>query len=259
MTSKELKKLLPKTNLSIVQTPENEDINSMFVEYGEDAIVQLLNERKSFLSTENLKEKVENQKGKGEKQTVQTPLATSQKAPMASQSKLNIATPEYITFISNQLHITILGGINLQQIDRLRLTLKISRSGGGSPLHSIRHTIDLYHTDYLEKFINKASEQLEIGTNIVRTAIAELTEQIENYRLSKIESLKKQKPKRRELSPERTKKAVKYLSSPNLLERTNQDIGKTGMIGEENNRLLMYLVFTSRMREQPLHLSLIHI
>jgi hypothetical protein len=26
------------------------------------------------------------------------------------------------------------------------------------------------------------------------------------------------------------------------------------MIGEENNRLLMYLVFTSRLREQPLHI-----
>jgi uridine kinase len=38
------------------------------------------------------------------------------------------------------------------------------------------------------------------------------------------------------------------------MERTNQDIGKTGMVGEENNRLLMYLVFTSRLREQPLHI-----
>ena len=38
------------------------------------------------------------------------------------------------------------------------------------------------------------------------------------------------------------------------MERTNQDIGRTGMVGEENNRLLMYLVFTSRLREQPLHI-----
>jgi DNA primase len=38
------------------------------------------------------------------------------------------------------------------------------------------------------------------------------------------------------------------------MQRTNNDIGKTGMIGEENNRLLMYLVFTSRLREQPLHI-----
>jgi len=37
------------------------------------------------------------------------------------------------------------------------------------------------------------------------------------------------------------------------MERTKEDIGKSGVIGEENNRLLMYLIFTSRKREQPLH------
>jgi DNA primase len=72
--------------------------------------------------------------------------------------------------------------------------------------------------------------------------------------LSRIESLKEQKPKVRELSEERRDRAIRYLRSPNLLERTNEDIGKTGVVGEEINRLLMYLVFTSRLREQPLHI-----
>jgi hypothetical protein len=31
-------------------------------------------------------------------------------------------------------------------------------------------------------------------------------------------------------------------------------IGKSGVIGEEVNRLLMYLIFTSRKREHPLHI-----
>jgi len=106
----------------------------------------------------------------------------------------------------------------------------------------------------LEKFIGKASEQLETGTNVLRRAIAEMTDQIEEYRLSRIESQKEEKPQARKLSDERIKKAIKYLSSKNLMERTNEDIGRTGMIGEENNRLLMYLVFTSRLREQPLHI-----
>jgi hypothetical protein len=45
-----------------------------------------------------------------------------------------------------------------------------------------------------------------------------------------------------------------YLSEPNLLERTNRDIGLSGVIGEEVNRLLMFLVFCSRKREHPLHI-----
>ncbi|WP_315823693.1 hypothetical protein [Paraflavitalea speifideaquila] len=45
-----------------------------------------------------------------------------------------------------------------------------------------------------------------------------------------------------------------FLKKPELLQRTNDLIGESGVTGEENNRLLMYLVFTSRKTEQPLHI-----
>jgi uncharacterized membrane protein len=41
---------------------------------------------------------------------------------------------------------------------------------------------------------------------------------------------------------------------PELMQRTNEIIGKAGVIGEQYNRLLMYIIFTSRKRESPLHL-----
>ena len=232
----ELRELLPEIKLSTVETPENEDVNSLLQGHDPEIITHLLENRKSLFF---LNEKTEKES------KPETPQSTAE---------LNTKNPDYITFTTDELQIIILGGINLQQLDRLRVILKISRRGTNNPLHSIRHTIDLYHSDYLEKFINKTSEQLETGTNTIRRAIVELTEQIEQYRLSKIESQKEQKPKNRQLTELRYRKAVNYLSAPKLMERTNTDIGKTGMIGEENNRLLMYLVFTSRLREQPLHI-----
>jgi hypothetical protein len=84
--------------------------------------------------------------------------------------------------------------------------------------------------------------------------MAELINSVEAYRISRIESSKEKKTENRKLSESRIKRAVTYLRSPNLMSRTNDDIGKTGLIGEETNRLLMYLVFTSRLREQPLHI-----
>jgi DNA primase catalytic core len=240
----ELSRLLSGVEVSKVNTPEDEDINSLYVNYDKDAILQLLEERSSFLLAEK---------------PVQTQGIASPKEK--AEGILNTTNPDFITYTTNELQIIILGGINLQQLDRLRITLKISRkdpSGAGhstyNPLHSIRHTLDLYHSDYLEKFITKASEQLEIGTTILKRTLAELTDGIEKYRLSRIESRKEQKPQERKLTDKRIKKAIKYLSSKSLMERTNEDIGRTGMIGEENNRLLMYLVFTSRLREQPLHI-----
>jgi ABC-type glutathione transport system ATPase component len=67
--------------------------------------------------------------------------------------------------------------------------------------------------------------------------------------------MKISEPKDRQLTEARRKRAIKYLSAPELLKRTNRDIGKTGVIGEENNRLLMYLVFTSSLENNPCTLS----
>ena len=47
--------------------------------------------------------------------------------------------------------------------------------------------------------------------------------------------------------------AESFLKKKNLLAKTNELIGKSGVIGEHTNRLLMYLIFTSRKTNNPLH------
>jgi len=238
----ELSGLLPKVKLTGVETPEGEDINSLSVAHDTEVFNHLLETRKPFLLTETgLAEKEQ-----GGDQSVS-------QDPVVPEGVFNTRNPEFITFTTEDLKMVILGGVNLQQLDRLRLTLKISRSDTADPLHSIRHTLDLYHSDYLEKFIQKASEQLETGSNTIRRTLAELTERIEQYRIGRIESLKEEKPRARQLTEQRKAKAISYLKSENLMERTGRDISSTGLVGEKNNSLLMYLVFTSRLRDQPLH------
>lgn len=235
-----LHNLFPETSISYVETPEGEDINSLYVKYDKDAILQLIDERVFLFSIEKQPESIEKEKPRLPEQ------------PAASQSRLNITNPEYITFEAYGLLFVLLGGLNLHQLDRMRVTLKISVLE--APVQSIRHTVDLYNDDLVEKLIGKTSERLETECKILRLAIARLTEQLEQYRLNHLESLKTKAPERRKLTPERIQQAINYLKAPELLERTNQDIGRTGMVGEENNRLLMYLVFTSRLRENPLHI-----
>ena len=248
---KELSEELPQVKLSYVETPEGEDINSLLQGHDQAVFTHLLESRNFFLLTEDLS---------AGKQGAAKPEEEQVPEPSPVEAVFNTRNPEYITYLpgrqagtTEDLKIILLGGVNLQQLDRLRLTIKISRVGSNDPLHSIRHTLDLYHSDYLEKFITKASEQLEIGSNIIRRTLAELTEHIEQYRMARIESQKEQKPKARQLTEQRRKKAISYLKSRNLMERTGRDITATGLVGEENNSLLMYLVFTSRLREQPLH------
>lgn len=262
----ELNELFPKVKLTATETPEGEDVNSLLQGHDPGIFTHLLESRKDlpdfFLLTEKTKE--------AEKEATVTSLQrqadpdvpqetlqgenTGKTEPARSSGRINTANPELITYTAGDLQIIILGGINLGQIDRLRMTVKISPMDTGDPLHSIRYTLDLYHSDYLEKFINKAGKQLEMSTGTIKRAMAELTEGIEAWRLSRIESRKEQKPQQRQLTEDRKKRAMRYLKAPKLLERTGEDIGGTGVVGEETNRLLMYLVFTSRLREQPLHI-----
>lgn len=229
----ELLSIKPGIKVSYIETPQDEDINSLSISH-EPEIFSHLIENRIFLF--QLKE--------------ENPPETAQHhAPV-----LNTRNPEYIIFTNDELQIVLLGGINLQQLDRLRVTIKISRLNNPDPLCSIRHTLDLYNADYLEKFIGMAASRLETGTTVLNRAIAQLIDEIERYRLTRIESMKEQKPRRKELTEEQKRKAITYLQSPNLMERTGEDLGKTGVIGEETNRLLMYLIFTSRLRDQPLHI-----
>lgn len=148
------------------------------------------------------------------------------------------------------LHISVLGGIRLEGLDRLRVTLKIFNPE--TPLIAVRHNLDLYNDTQVEKLIRKTASKLEIGHSVIEACINELIEELEKYRLERIEN-QDTREKMKELSEEERKESLELLESENLLERTNQLIGQSGMIGEEVNRLIMYLIFTSRKRNHPLH------
>lgn len=161
---------------------------------------------------------------------------------------LDSTNAEHLLYKHPPLEIAVLGGIRLDGLDRMRATLKVQSS------HlSIRHNLDLYNDTQVEKLIRKVAERLEVGTSVAASALQDLTDQLENYRLEELESQNQVEDKRKLLSPKEIKAAKEYLSAPNLMERTKEDIGSAGVIGEEMNRLLMYLIFTSRKRDSPLH------
>jgi len=118
----------------------------------------------------------------------------------------------------------------------------------------LRHTLDLYNDNQVEKFVRKVAERLEVGTSIVRKTLQEVTKALENYRFLLIEQYETSlQPYRKELSATEEQEAIKFLKQKDLLLKTNELIGKSGVIGEVDNRLLMYLIFTSRKTNNPLH------
>jgi len=165
------------------------------------------------------------------------------------QTQLNTEHPQQLTLQYDEMHFTILGGIRIDTMDKLRVTLKAEFK-----TTAMRHNLDLYNDSQLEKIIRKCSERFEIGSVYIGKAFSELINQLENYRLKELESSKLQSPKFKTLTEEERRAAEAFLKEPNLLQITNDLIGKSGMIGEEQNRLLMYIIFTSRKLNNPLHI-----
>jgi len=173
--------------------------------------------------------------------------------------KLNTENTNCFSYSTDELLIELLGGVRVEGLDRMRVTMKVSVINRKHPHYTneladlaIRHNLDLYNDTQVEKFVRRVAEKLEVGSIALTKAIAEITSELELYRLTQLS--KQEQKKVKQLTEQEREEAMNLLKSPNLLMKTNELIGESGVIGEEVNRLLMYLIFTSRKREQPLHI-----
>ncbi len=162
---------------------------------------------------------------------------------------LNTSNPNNYEYTTKYLEIHILGGIKTTKLETLRVTLSIQKPKEHNVL---RHSIDLYNDNQVEKLVRKIAERLEIGTSIARRTIQDLTRELENYRFVLLEQSQVTSTGK-ELTATELRAAEAFLKKKNLLETTNELIGKSGVIGETTNRLLMYIIFTSRKTNSPLH------
>lgn len=172
-----------------------------------------------------------------------------------SENKLmnnfNASNPNNYEYQTKHLEIHVLGGLKVNKLESLRVTLSLQKL---KSTNILRHSIDLYNDNQVEKFVRRIAERLEIGTSIARKALQELTHELENYRFLLLnKEAEANKPFYKELSTAEEREAINFLKKKNLLSLTNEYIGKSGVIGEVNNRLLMYLIFTSRKTNNPLH------
>jgi len=179
------------------------------------------------------------------------------------EPKLNTSNPDAIMYSTEELLFTILGGIRLEGLDRLRVTIRTEIQNrkfqhylnnpdmANLPMHQ---SLDLYNDNQVEKLTRKIAERLEVGITPVAKAMADITQQLEKYRLLQIEAKQQKSEQKKLLSEAERKAALEFLKAPNLLERTNEFIGKSGIVGETTNRLIMWLIFTSRLTNRPLHI-----
>ncbi|RNC79870.1 MAG: hypothetical protein ED557_12120 [Balneola sp.] len=168
--------------------------------------------------------------------------------PDKKAATLDTTNPEAPVFTTEDITITILGGVKLGGLDKLRVTLKIEKEEA-----PIRQNLDLYHSSQVGKLTEQIAGLFELPQEQITETLETLTSQLENWRMSQLELLSKSKTKKSILTGTEKTKATKWLKSPKLMERTQELLGQTGIVGEEINRLLLWLVMSSRKTARPLH------
>jgi len=166
-----------------------------------------------------------------------------------SPSSLDVRNPEAPIFQTEELTITILGGVKLGGLDKLRATLKVEHENN-SP---IRQNLDLYHSSQVTKLTEQIAGLYKLPQEQITETIEQLTSELENWRMSQLEILSKPTKETPPITGAEKSKAIKWLKAPKLMERTQELLGQAGIVGEETNRLLLWLVMSSRKTIRPLH------
>jgi DNA primase len=258
-----IKQLKPSIKITSVNTPENEDINSLAQGHDPGILAHLIEKRNDpnfIFSIENKKtiqvaiaqEKEKPTPTKKSKDKDQSPEATEVPPVPVGQCVMDTTNPERISFETETLHVTIWGGIEKENLSRLRISVHVRNKN--DKYKTYRDDVNLYSHPQVKKLVQSISESLELPSPQVTQTVTELTEKLEAYRLAERNAqLVALRPKQYEMSIEERKAAEKLLRSKDLVKHTLKLIAQSGLIGEQKNGMLLYFLYLSRITDEPLH------
>ena len=232
----DLQQLKPGIQISTVEVPDGEDVNSLAQAHETEIFTHLIENRKPLFPS-------------NEVERLDTQLKEESKQQPESEPKLDTSNPERIVYKNELLTATVWGGIEKENLSRLKISLHIKANE-----KSFRDDVNLYSHAAVKKLIQNVSETLELSTTQVTNTIADLTEKLEAYRMEeRAAQVRALKPKAYEMTQKEIETAQKFLESPDLVRNTLNMIGQSGLIGEQKNGLLLFFLYLSRFFDEPLH------
>jgi len=238
-TAEKVKAIKPDILITVVDTPDEEDINSLIQGHDPEILSHLIKSRKPVLTSDKIKND-------------DHPDQVSQSVTPCPEPVLNTKNPQKITYREGDLLMIIWGGIERENVHRLRVNLLVQKEG--DTMRYYQDDVNLYSNGQLQRYIKGATEELDISTTVMKSTLRRLQLQLEEYRLSEIERERKAlQPRGYRMTREEEIKAGDFLLSKDLVKITMKAIEKTGLVGEERNGLLLFFLYLSRFTDEPLH------
>jgi DNA primase len=231
--AEELKKILPAITITKLLLP-NKDVNETLVAHNEEIFTHLLNERKNVFEEIKIDTAPENNK---------TP-EVQKNTPL-----LNTTNPYKLIYTSDTAVYYIQGGLP-KTTDHLKIMLVIENKVTGM---KARNKIDLYEDRQVEKLCKEAAEKLQLRKDVLETDLYKLTELLEQHIEKQTQTTTNDQPAMVVLTAKERSELETFLKQPKLIKRLNELLGKTGIVGEERNRIFLLLVAISYKMKDTLH------
>ena len=160
---------------------------------------------------------------------------------------LHITNANFITFKDDILTVDVLGGVDLSQVERLVCTLRISYQN----YPPFRTTLDLYSDNQTDKLQRTLCDKWELKLIEVSRTIHQVTMQLEDYRLQQLKFIGKAPQPQFIISEDDKRKAFAFLKNKNLLAELTKNLNTTGILGEDENAVILFLALASYKFENP--------
>ena len=149
-------------------------------------------------------------------------------------------------------HYYVLGALS-QDLSGMRVTLLIENIPSG---RKERGKIDLYQREEVKVLSLEMAEAFYSEPEIIESDLSVLTDLLEKYRETQVETLRIGYQAKRTspvLSLQGEQECRKFLSEPDLIDRIDQLIEKSGVVGEESTRKLIFVIASTYKMKTPLH------
>lgn len=107
------------------------------------------------------------------------------------------------------------------------------------PNKDINETLQLHENEIFIELLEQRTSIL-FSSEETNFSIEDQSEPKQNKSVKSVQSVAESKP-------------TEFLKTKDLLKRLNLQIGKAGIVGEENSRLLLFLIIISYMNKSPIH------
>ncbi len=214
----QLQELRPEVALNFLQLPDGENLNSMWLNYGTDGLLEFL----------------------------KNPIGENH------QASLEIHSDYKISYKGKTGTFFIIGTLPMD-LGNLRVSLQILEQ---SSQKKHRLKIDLFDTFNVQYQCKELSEKHGFDANLLEADLVLLTDLLEQYRESLFEAEINpitDQYSAKELTPQAQEKAVEFLSKARLLNNIDKLLEQTGIVGEEENRKLLFVLASSYKMPYPLH------